>query len=172
MVKHSTGIARTVWVANSECCQKQYCLKIGFSTWLKLLALAAKSRDKLGFCSLTHNFPPLAGNHLCNGILRELYAYNSNFKRKPAPSKSQQAAGQASETGQNLSERCIYALLLLREKRVVLSPMLERKAVCGKQQPTEGCRLRLVSKKAVVTDFAGVGTFWFFSVMKRTYRTT
>ena len=86
--------------------------------------------------------------------------------------KSQQAAGQASETGQNLSERCIYALLLLREKRVVLSPMLERKAVCGKQQPTEGCRLRLVSKKAVVTDFSCAGTFWFFSVMKRTYRKT
>ena len=30
-----------------------------------------------------------------------------------------------------MSERCIYAMLLLREKRVVLSPMLERTAVCG-----------------------------------------
>ena len=120
---------------------------MAFLTLLKLLALAAKSRDKLGFCSLTRNFPPLAGNYLCNGILREFYAYYGNSKEKPAPSKSQQAACQASETGQNLSERCIYALLLLREKRVVLSPMLERKAVCGKQQPTEGCRLRLVSKR-------------------------
>ena len=25
-------------------------------------------------------------------------------------------------------------------------------------------------QKAVMTDFAGDGTFWFFSVMKRTYR--
>ena len=50
---------------------------------------------------------------------------------KSAPSKSQQTAGQAAETGQNLFERCIYAMLLLREKRVVLSPMLERTAVCG-----------------------------------------
>ena len=30
-----------------------------------------------------------------------------------------------------MSERCIYAMLLLREKRVVLPPMLERTAVCG-----------------------------------------
>ena len=51
---------------------------------------------------------------------------------KSAPSKSQQTAGQAAETGQNLFERCIYTMLLLREKRVVLSPMLERRAVCGK----------------------------------------
>lgn len=27
-------------------------------------------------------------------------------------------------------------------------------------------------QKAVMTDFAGDGTFWFFSVMKRTYRKT
>ena len=58
-------------------------------------------------------------------------AYNGNIF-KPAPSKSQRTAGQAEETGQNLFERCIYAMLLLREKRVVLSPMLERTAVCGK----------------------------------------
>ena len=27
-------------------------------------------------------------------------------------------------------------------------------------------------QKGVMTDFAGDGTFWFFSVMKRTYRKT
>ena len=40
MVKRSTGVARTVWVAKSECCQKQYYSNIRFSTWLKLLPLA------------------------------------------------------------------------------------------------------------------------------------
>ena len=40
MVKLSTGVARTVWVAKSECCQKYYCLSVGFLTWLKLLPLA------------------------------------------------------------------------------------------------------------------------------------
>ena len=105
MVKRSTGVARTVWVAKSECCQKQYYSNIGFLTWLKLLPLAlcvnkfphinivdffitrSKISNKLGFCSLTRNFPPLAGNYLCKGILRELYAYNGNIKEKPAPLK-------------------------------------------------------------------------------------
>ena len=60
--------------------------------------------------------------------------FNAHYANilKPAPSKSQQTAGQAAEAGQNLFERCIYVMLLLREKRVVLSPMLERTAVCGK----------------------------------------
>ena len=40
MVKRSKGVARTVWVAKSECCQKQYYSNIGFLTWLKLLPLA------------------------------------------------------------------------------------------------------------------------------------
>ena len=53
----------------------------------KLLALAAKSQTKFGFCSLTRNFPPLAGNLPCNEILRELYEYNGNIKEKPAPLK-------------------------------------------------------------------------------------
>ena len=79
--------------------------------------------------------PPLAGNYLCeeDSLTYPMHysAYNGNIF-KPAPSKSQQTAGQAAETGQNLFERCIYAMLLLREKRVVLSPMLERTAVCGK----------------------------------------
>ena len=79
--------------------------------------------------------PPLAGNYLCeeDSLTYPMHysAYNGNIF-KPAPSKSQRTAGQAEETGQNLFERCIYAMLLLREKRVVLSPMLERTAVCGK----------------------------------------
>ena len=50
-------------------------------------------------------------------------------------------------------------LVLLREKRVVLSPMLERRAVCGKQRPTEGCRPATREQKAVVTDFASAGRF-------------
>ena len=78
--------------------------------------------------------PPLAGNYLCeeDSLTYPMHysAYNGNIF-KPAPSKSQRTAGQAEETGQNLFERCIYAMLLLREKRVVLSPMLERTAVCG-----------------------------------------
>ena len=40
MVKRSTGVACTIWVAKSECCQKHYCLSVGFSTWLKLLPIA------------------------------------------------------------------------------------------------------------------------------------
>ena len=60
-----------------------------------------------------------------------LITYNGNVKGKPALSKSQQPAVQASEIGQNLFERCMCTLLLLREKRVVLSQMFERKAVCG-----------------------------------------
>ena len=47
----------------------------------KLLALAAKSQTKFGFCSLTRNFPPLATDYLFN---REFYAYNGNIKEKPA----------------------------------------------------------------------------------------
>ena len=78
--------------------------------------------------------PPLAGNYLCeeDSLTYPMHcsAYNGNIF-KPAPSKSQRTAGQAEEIGQNLFERCIYAMLLLREKRVVLSPMLERTAVCG-----------------------------------------
>ena len=74
--------------------------------------------------------PKFTNARLYHGLYR--IAYNGNVKEKPAPSKSQQTAGQAAETGQNLFERCIYTMLLLREKRVVLSPMLERTAVCGK----------------------------------------
>ena len=60
-------------------------------------------------------------------LLNNCTANDSNF----IEDKSQQTAGQAAETGQNLFERCIYTMLLLRDKRVVLSPMLERTAVCG-----------------------------------------
>ena len=115
---------------------------------------------------------PLVGNCLYNGILCELIAYNGNIKEKPAPSKSQQTAVQASGKGQNLSEWCIYALLLLREKRVVLSPMLEWKAVCGKQQPTEGCRLRLVSKRLLWLILPVTGVFATFCATKSWERKT
>ena len=60
-------------------------------------------------------------------LLNNCTANDSNF----IEDKSQRTAGQAEEIGQNLFERCIYTMLLLREKRVVLSPMLERTAVCG-----------------------------------------
>ena len=90
MVKRSTGVARTVWVAKSECCQKQYYSNIGFLTWLKLLPLAL-CVNKFPHTRLLAIFngavPPLAGNYLCKGILRELYAYNGNIKEKPAPLK-------------------------------------------------------------------------------------
>ena len=72
--------------------------------------------------------PPLAGNYRCNeDSLTYIVDFDAHYANilKPAPSKSQQTAGQAEETGQNLFERCIYTMLLLREKRVVLSPMLE-----------------------------------------------
>ena len=49
------------------------------------------------------------------------------IKRNPALLKSQQTAVQSSETGQNMSERWKWAFLLMREKRVVLSRMNERK---------------------------------------------
>ena len=76
------------------------------------------------------------GDYLCNEdslrILRTSVRTIVILKKKPALSKSRQTAGQVAEIGSNLFERCIFTLLLLREKRVVLSPMLERTAICGK----------------------------------------
>ena len=76
MVKRSTGVARTVWVAKSECCQKQYYSNIGFLTWLKLLPLAL-CVNKFPHTRLLAIFngalPPLAGNNRCCRILRELF---------------------------------------------------------------------------------------------------
>ena len=100
MVKRSTGVARTVWVAKSECCQKQYYSNIGFLTWLKLLPLAlcvnkfshinivdffitrSTTSNKFVLSSLNQEIrllaifngalPPLAGDYLCNGIPRTL----------------------------------------------------------------------------------------------------
>ena len=100
----------------------------------KLLMLAAKTRTSLAFARLHVTFRPWRGITFCveDSLTYPMHysAYNGNIL-KPAPSKSQQTAGQAEETGQNLFERCIYAMLLLREKRVVLSPVLERTGVCG-----------------------------------------
>ena len=90
MVKRSMSVARTVWVAKSECCQKYYCLSVGFLTWLKLLPLALcvnKFPHTRLLAIFNGAFPPLAGNLPCNGILRELYAHNGNIKEKPAPLK-------------------------------------------------------------------------------------
>ena len=90
MVKRSMGVAHTVWVAKSECCQKHNCLSVGFLTWLKLLPLALcvnKFSHTRLLAIFNGAFPPLAGNLPCNGILRELYAYNGNIKEKPAPLK-------------------------------------------------------------------------------------
>ena len=86
-------------------------------------------------CLPTLPFRRWRGITFCNkNSLVCITDFNAHYANilKPAPSKSQRTAGQAAETGQNLFERCIYAMLLLREKRVVLSPMLERTAVCGK----------------------------------------
>ena len=101
----------------------------------KLLMLAAKSQTSLDFARLHVTFRPWRGITFCNkNSLVCITDFNAHYANilKPAPSKSQRTAGQAEETGQNLFERCIYAMLLLREKRVVLTPMLERTAVCGK----------------------------------------
>ena len=112
---------RNAWVARTRCAQTSCRL---FPSIARLLAVPPNAA-----------LPPLAGNYLCeeDSLTYPMHysAYNGNIL-KPAPSKSQRTAGQAEETGQNLFERCIYAMLLLREKRVVLSPMLERTAVCGK----------------------------------------
>ena len=97
--------------------------------------LAAKAQTSLAFARLHVTFRPWRGITFCNkNSLVYITDFNAHYGNilKPAPSKSQQTAGQAAETGQNLFERCIYAMLLLREKRVVLSPVLERTAVCGK----------------------------------------
>ena len=97
---------------------------------------AACFQALLGYslCLPTLPFRPWRGITFCNkNSLVCITDFNAHYANilKPAPSKSQQTAGQAAETGQNLFERCIYTMLLLREKRVVLSPMLERTAVCG-----------------------------------------
>ena len=107
--------------------------------WQELAALkhhATCFQALLGrsLCLPTLPFRPWRGITFCNkNLLVCITDFNAHYANilKPAPSKSQQTAGQAAETGQNLFERCIYAMLLLREKRVVLSPMLERTAVCG-----------------------------------------
>ena len=45
-----------------------------------------------------------------------------------------------------MSERCVLALLLVREKRVLPFPNLPRKDNDGKNKATKECRLRLVNK--------------------------
>ena len=97
----------------------------------KPLMLAAKSQTSLDFARLRATFRRWWGITFAMEYSANLITYNGNVKGKPAPSKSQQPAVQASEIGQNLFERCMCTLLSLREKRVVLSPMFERKAVCG-----------------------------------------
>ena len=82
-------------------------------------------RKMVIFLNRHHQMLRLSERNL--SLLNNCTANDSNF----IEDKSQQTAGQASETGQNLFERCIYTMLLLREKRVVLSPMLERTSVCG-----------------------------------------
>ncbi|MBQ5895320.1 MAG: hypothetical protein IIW75_01980 [Bacteroidaceae bacterium] len=84
MVKRSTGVARTVWVAKSECCQKQYYSNIGFLTWLKLLALAAKSQTSLVFAHLRVTFRRWRGITFAKGYSANFAAYNGNIKEKPA----------------------------------------------------------------------------------------
>ena len=69
----------------------------------KLLMLAAKTQTSLAFARLHVTFRRWRGITFCNEELlactEDFNAYNSNIKEKPAPSKSQQTAGQASETG-------------------------------------------------------------------------
>ena len=52
-----------------------------------------KSSNKFGCRTLTRNFPPLAGDYLCNEnsltYIVDFNAYNGNIKEKPAVSKSQ-----------------------------------------------------------------------------------
>ena len=71
----------------------------------------------------------------------------------------------------SLFERCILMLLLLREKRVLLSPMTERKVVCGKFCVTEGCCLQLLNK-AQNDCFCLCRAFWSFWAPKGHDRTT
>ena len=107
MVKRSMGVARSVWVANSECFQKQNYLNIGFLTMLKLLPLAL-CVNKFPHTRLLAIFngalPPLAGNYLCCKMLRKLYADNGNIKEKPAPSKLQLKAVDIQGVSEDLFE--------------------------------------------------------------------
>ena len=48
--------------------------------------------------------PPLTGNYLCNGMLRELYADKGNIKEKPAPSKLQLKAVDIQGVSEDLFE--------------------------------------------------------------------
>ena len=68
-------------------------------------------------------------------------------KRNRHHKKSQQTAVQAVEREQKLFELWKAALLLMREKRVLLFPLLERQAVCGNYGSTEERCLQLVSKE-------------------------
>ena len=74
------------------------------------------------------------------------------------------AANKDKEWG--MFERWIILLLLLRGKRVLLSPMTERKVVCGKQRPAE-CSPWRHEQKAVATVFAVPGAL----VLSRDERT-
>ena len=69
----------------------------------KLLMLAAKTQTSLAFARLHVTFRRWRGITFCNEELlactADFHVYNGNIKEKPAPSKSQQTAGQASETG-------------------------------------------------------------------------
>ena len=82
----------------------------------------------------------------CNGILRELHAYNGNIKEKPALCEQQSLLAANEEKEWVMSERCIKAMMFLREKRVLPFPNLPRQDNDGENKATEGCRLRLANK--------------------------
>ena len=130
--------------------------------------LATKAQTSLAFTRLHVTFAfsdelPFAmkiHRHTSLTLARKMVIFKS------APSKSQQTAGQAEETGQNLFERCIYVMLLLREKRVVLSPMLETNSCLRQITAGRGMSLATREQKAVMTDFAGAGRFATFARRK------
>ena len=88
----------------------------------------------------------LAGNFLCKVILREPYACKGNIKEKPALCEQQSLLAANEDKEWVMSERCIMALMFLREKRVLPFPNLPRQDNDGKKKATEGCRLRLTNK--------------------------
>ena len=132
-----------------------------------------KISTKFGFCSLTRNFQPLAGNYLCNGILRELYVYNGNINKIPAPLNFTTWTclifGFSDRTVRPLVRRPLWRVTNWGRSA---SPKNQADSSSGNTFSTEGCCPPTPEQRKGGLKFPCAGTFWFFSVMKRTYRTT
>ena len=71
-----------------------------------------------------------------------------------------------------MSERCIFAMVFLREKRVLPSPNLSRQDNDGKNKATELCRPATHEQSFIRLVNSVPGAFATFHAMKSRDRTT